>query len=63
MKYFCPKCKEITFALRFMRNQGQVHRWEKPEGELQWCIGCKKPIPAIECIAGLKELMKGGERK
>ena len=46
-----------------MRNQGRVHRWEKPEGELQWCIGCKKPIPAIECIAWLKELMKGGERK
>jgi hypothetical protein len=63
MKYFCPECKMITFSLRYMRNEGRKTRWEKPDGELQWCISCKKPIPAKECVAGLAKLLKGGGRK
>ena len=46
-----------------MRNEGRKTRWEKPDGELQWCISCKKPIPAKECVAGLAKLLEGGERK
>jgi len=53
MKYFCPKCESITFALRFATGKGG---WEKPLGSEQWCKNCKKAFPQRDCIKGLKDL-------
>lgn len=35
-KYFCRKCKNLTFSLRYM-TQG---KWQKPKGHPQYCSKC-----------------------
>lgn len=51
-KYFCPKCSNLTFALRYQTGQ----KWFKINK--QWCEVCKIAKNEKECIKGLKELDK-----
>ncbi len=56
-KYFCPKCEQLTFALRYQTGQ----KWYKI-GK-QWCAECVMTRNEKDCIKGLGELLKekGGD--
>ena len=51
-KYFCPKCTNLTFALRYQTGQ-TWYRIEK-----QWCNVCKTERKESDCIKGLEGLSK-----
>lgn len=47
-KWFCPKCKILTYGLRYIFQE----RSEKPKGDLQYCRKCKETFPQDKCLAG-----------
>jgi len=53
-KYFCPKCKNLTFALRYQTGQ----HWYKINK--QYCAVCKSERNEKECIKGLMGMNKKG---
>lgn len=40
-KYFCSKCGQLTYSLRYIFGE----KWEKPIGEPQYCKKCKVTVP------------------
>ncbi len=59
-KFYCPKCMEFTFSLRYMKK----HAWVKPKPNSQYCEKCQTIRPEKECLKGVKAKKKvlGGEK-
>lgn len=53
-KFYCPKCWELTFSLRYMKK----HEWLKPKENTQYCENCETSIPEKKCLKGVKSLKK-----
>lgn len=47
-KWFCPKCKILTYGLRYIFNE----RSEKPKGDPQYCRKCHTTFSQSNCLAG-----------
>jgi len=41
-KFFCKKCGQITFALRYFKSDG---KWYKPKKNLRYCENCDDTYP------------------
>lgn len=47
-KFFCPKCKILTYGLRYIFQE----KSKRPKGDPQYCKKCMRTFPQVECIGG-----------